>query len=65
MNSCPALVDLLDKSIHSEPPVLISKGGVIREGISAELDELRQIAFAGKDYLLQVQNREIERTGIS
>jgi len=65
MNSCPALVDILDKSIHSEPPVLISKGGVIRNGISAELDELRQIAFAGKDYLLQVQNREIERTGIT
>ncbi len=65
MNSCPALVDILDKSIHNEPPVLISKGGVIRDGISAELDELRQIAFAGKDYLLQVQNREIERTGIS
>ena len=65
MNSCPALVDLLEKTIHNEPPALISKGGVIRDGIATELDELRQIAYAGKDYLLQVQNREIERTGIT
>jgi len=65
MNSCPALVELLDKSIQPDPPALISKGGVIKNGISEELDDLRKIAYSGKDYLLQVQNREIEKTGIS
>jgi DNA mismatch repair protein MutS len=65
MNSCPALVDLLEKTISDDPPALVNKGGVIRNGISTELDDLRGIAFSGKDYLLQVQSREIERTGIS
>lgn len=64
MNSCPTLVELLEKSIHPDPPALITKGGVICDGISAELDELRKIAFSGKDYLVQVQQRESERTGI-
>lgn len=64
MNSCPALVELLEKSIHHDPPALITKGGVICDGISSELDELRKIAFSGKDYLVQVQQRESERTGI-
>jgi DNA mismatch repair protein MutS len=65
MNSCPALVDLLEKTISDDPPALVNKGGVIRNGISTELDDLRGIAFSGKDYLLQVQTREIERTGIT
>jgi DNA mismatch repair protein MutS len=64
MNSCPALVEMLEKTISDDPPALVNKGGVIREGVSPELDELRKIAFSGKDYLLQVQTREIERTGI-
>lgn len=64
MNSCPALIELLEKFISSEPPALVSKGGVIREGVSLDLDELRNIAYSGKDYLLQVQTRESERTGI-
>ncbi|MBK7390204.1 MAG: DNA mismatch repair protein MutS [Bacteroidetes bacterium] len=64
MNSCPALIALLEKTIHPDPPALVSKGGVICDGISADLDELRQIAFSGKDYLLKVQQRESERTGI-
>jgi DNA mismatch repair protein MutS len=64
MNSCPALVEMLEQTISDDPPALVNKGGVIREGVSTELDELRKIAFSGKDYLLQVQTREIERTGI-
>jgi len=65
MNSCPALIELLEKSISNDPPVLISKGGVINDGVSPDLDELRKIAFSGKDYLVGIQQRESERTGIT
>jgi len=65
MNPCPAMVELLEKTLQPEAPALVSKGGVIRPGVSETLDELRNIAFSGKDYLLKIQQREIERTSIS
>jgi len=65
MNPCPALIALLEKTIQNDPPALLSKGGVICDGVSTELDELRKIAFSGKDYLVGIQQREIERTGIT
>ncbi len=65
MNACVTLIDLLEKSLNPDPPALITKGGVIKKGISEELDELRNIAYSGKDYLLQIQTREIEKTGIT
>ena len=58
------LVKRIDREIVPEPPFLVNKGSVISEGVNAELDELRKIAFCGKDYLLQMQQREIETTGI-
>ncbi len=65
MNPCPALTELLEKTIQPDPPALLSKGGIICDGVSQELDELRRIAYSGKDYLVSIQQREIERTGIS
>jgi len=55
----------IETHLAEEPPVNVSLGNVIKSGIDAELDELRAIAFSGKDYLLQVQHREIANTGIS
>ena len=64
LNICLFIRDRIDREIDNDPPLLINKGGVIKSGVSAELDELRQIAYSGKDYLLQVQQRESELTGI-
>jgi len=61
---CAWVVEKLDKMLVAEPPVLANKGNVIKEGVDASLDELRKIAFGGKDYLLQLQKKEQERTGI-
>ena len=61
---CAWVVEKLDKMLVPEPPVLANKGNVIKEGVDASLDELRKIAFGGKDYLLQLQKKEQERTGI-
>lgn len=65
LNPCLSVRDKIEKEIKSDPPNLVSKGGVIADGVSEELDELRKISFSGKDYLLQMQVRESERTGIS
>ena len=62
---CPALVSRIEKEIQDEPPQLVNKGGVIKEGVSEELDELRHIAYSGKDYLLKIQERETTATGIA
>ena len=62
---CPALVSRIEKEIQDEPPQLVNKGGVIKEGVSEELDELRHIAYSGKDYLLKIQERETSATGIA
>lgn len=56
--------DRIEKEINNDPPLLINKGGVMKSGVNAELDELRQIAYSGKDYLLQIQQRESELTEI-
>ncbi len=64
LNPCLTIRDRIEKEITNDPPVLVSKGNVIQKGVSAELDELRDIAFSGKDYLVKMQERESERTGI-
>jgi DNA mismatch repair protein MutS len=65
LNPCAEICDRIDRQIKPDPPALIHKGGVIADGVSEELDELRHLAYSGKDYLLGLQRREIERTGIS
>ena len=61
---CQEIRDRIAREITPDPPLLAAKGGVIAQGVCAELDELRQIAYQGKDYLLQIQQREAEATGI-
>ena len=65
LNTLDSLRDTINNTIEAEPPIQVGKSPVIRSGVNAELDELRQIAYSGKDYLLQMQQREIERTGIT
>lgn len=64
LNPCPTIKQRIERELSDEPPTLIHKGGIIRAGINTELDELRKIAFSGKDYLLQIQQRESEATDI-
>jgi len=64
LNPCLSVREKIEKEIKSDPPNMVSKGGVIADGVSDELDNLRKIAFSGKDYLLQMQVRESEKTGI-
>ena len=65
LNLCTDMRDRIEREVEPSPPLLLNKGGVIRSGVNAELDELRNIAFHGKEYLLQIQQREIELTGIN
>ncbi|MBR1525728.1 MAG: DNA mismatch repair protein MutS [Prevotella sp.] len=65
LDPCAELSGRIGNEIEQNPPVLVNKGGVIRDGFNAELDELRKIAYSGKDYLLQIQQREIDETGIA
>lgn len=62
---CEELRERIEREIQNDPPQLINKGGVIRDGVNTQLDELRAIAYHGKDYLLKIQEREAEATGIS
>ena len=64
LNLCASIRDRIAREIQDDPPPMVNKGGVIAEGVNAELDELRHIAYEGKDYLLHIQQREMERTGI-
>jgi DNA mismatch repair protein MutS len=64
LNLCQSIRERIEKEIQNDPPQLVQKGGVIRNGVNPELDELRHIAYSGKDYLLQIQQREAEQTGI-
>jgi DNA mismatch repair protein MutS len=64
LDPCVPLLDRILSEIMENPPVLVNKGGCIKEGVNAELDELRNIANKGKDYLLQIQQKESEATGI-
>ena len=62
---CEIIRDRIEHEIQPDPPLLVNKGGVIADGYDTELDELRQISRNGKDYLIQIQEREVERTGIA
>lgn len=64
LNPCKAMSERIEAEIMPDPPALVNKGNVIASGINAELDELRAIAYSGKDYLVQIQQREVQRTGI-
>jgi DNA mismatch repair protein MutS len=65
LNPCDYLLERIEKELRDDPPIHINQGGLIREGINEELDELRKIAYSGKDFLVQIQQREVQRTGIS
>jgi len=64
LDACAAIRERIEQQIQAEPPVAINKGNVIAAGVDAELDRLRKISFGGKDYLLEIQKREAELTGI-
>lgn len=64
LDACVPLRDRIEKELNPSPPLAVNKGSVIADGVCEELDELRRIAYSGKDYLLQIQQREIEATGI-
>ncbi|MBM3178106.1 MAG: DNA mismatch repair protein MutS [Bacteroidetes bacterium] len=64
LNLCSELTERITRELKSDAPMLINQGNIINDGIDGELDELRKVAFSGKDYLLSIQKREIERTGI-
>ena len=64
LDACIPLRDRIEKEIKPSPPLAVNKGSVISDGVCEELDELRRIAYSGKDYLLQIQQREIDATGI-
>lgn len=64
LNSCPSVIEKIEKEINLEPPVLLIKGNVIANGVDETLDKLRGIAFGGKDFLLEIQKRESLKTGI-
>ncbi|MEO8474507.1 MAG: DNA mismatch repair protein MutS [Chryseolinea sp.] len=64
LHNCEYLVGKIDQQLRDDAPIASHQGNLIKPGIDAELDELQKIAFSGKDYLLQIQKREIERTGI-
>ena len=65
LSLCEQLRERIGREIQNDPPQQIQKGGVIRDGVNEELDDLRHIAYSGKDYLLQIQEREAQETGIS
>lgn len=64
LNLCVSIRDRIAREVINDPPLLIAKGGVIKDGVNNELDDLRRIAYSGKDYLMQIQQRESEITGI-
>ena len=64
LSLCESIRDRIKRELTADPPQMVQKGGVIRDGVNTELDELRRIAYSGKDYLLQIQTREAELTGI-
>ena len=64
LNPCVIIREKIENTIHPEPPVLLNKGNVIADGVDADLDKLRKVAFGGKGYLLEIQRRESEATGI-
>ena len=65
MNPCRTIAEKIGRELNNDPPVQLIKGNTIAKGVSGELDELRTILYSGKDYLIDLQTREIERTSIS
>ena len=65
LNPCTIIRDRIDREINPDAPTLVNRGGIIRKGVNGELDDLRDISYSGKDYLMHIQQRECERTGIS
>jgi len=65
LNPCIAIRDQIENTLKEDAPVAVNKGNVIADGFSKELDDLRNLAFSGKDYLVRIQQREIEKTGIT
>lgn len=65
LNLCEVLLEKIDAELKEDVPIISNQGNIIKDGIDEELDELRKIAYSGKDYLIQIQKREVERTGIS
>ena len=64
LNPCLSIRERIDQEITNDPPMLLHKGNVIKNGVSEELDDLRNIQYSGKDYLTQMQERESAKTGI-
>ena len=64
LNPCSLIRDRIEKEINPDAPTLVNRGEIICKGVNTELDELREMSYSGKDYLLHIQQREIERTGI-
>ncbi|MGD0582622.1 MAG: DNA mismatch repair protein MutS [Bacteroidales bacterium] len=65
LNPCRSVAEKIGREVNNDPPLQVNRGSVIASGVSAELDELRTILYSGKDYLIDLQNRESQRTGIS
>lgn len=65
LNPCAFLLERIETELRDDPPLLTTQGGMIRTGVDEELDRLHQLAFSGKDFLMDLQTREVERTGIS
>lgn len=65
LNPCTLISTRIEKEVQTEPPVQVQKGGVIADGVNSELDELRKLLYSGKDFLVQIQQREIQNTGIA
>ncbi|MBS1680774.1 MAG: DNA mismatch repair protein MutS [Bacteroidetes bacterium] len=65
LHECDFLLEKIERELREDAPMASNQGGIIKEGVDAELDELQKIAYSGKDYLLQIQKREVERTGIN
>lgn len=64
LDNCTELRQRIERELQADPPIVVAKGGVMADGVNAELDDLRNIQRSGKDYLLHIQEREIQRTGI-
>lgn len=64
INPCEKLLERIGNQLREDPPATVNQGNLIKDGVNPELDELKKIAFAGKDYLLDIQRREVARTGI-
>ena len=64
INACASMRDRIERELNPDAPIAVNRGDVIRAGVDRELDSLREIAYSGKDYLLKIQQREIEQTGI-